>query len=63
MTSEMVHAGNRQTVSLYSQHVYKDNVWVETCVRMNFGGYSDVLQTLVIIRGTTVFLTNPYRLV
>ena len=36
VTSEMAHTGIRRTVSLHSEHVYKDNVWVETSVRIKY---------------------------
>ena len=39
------HNGIRRTVSLHSEHVYNDNVWVETSVKINYiiVLYSDVL--------------------
>ena len=36
MTSDRTHTGIRHTVSLHSEHVYKDNLWVETSVKMNY---------------------------
>ena len=35
-TSDRTHTRIRHTVSLHSEHVYKDNLWVETSVNMNY---------------------------
>ena len=35
VTSDRTHTGIRR-VSLHSEHVYMDNVWVETSVNMNY---------------------------
>ena len=34
--SDRTHTGIRRTVSLHSEHVYKDNFWVETSINMNY---------------------------
>ena len=36
VTSDRTHTGIRRTVSLHSEHVYKDTFRVETSVKMNY---------------------------
>ena len=54
VTSNRTHIGIRCTVSLHSEHVYMENLWVEMTIKMDYiiVRYSDVLQTLVIIENT-----------
>ena len=34
--SDRTHTGIRYTLSLHTEHVYKDNFWVEMSVKMNY---------------------------
>ena len=36
VTSDRTRTGIRRTVSLHSEHVYKDTFWVETSINMNY---------------------------
>ena len=37
VTSDRTHTGIRRTVSLHSEHVYKDKFWVEMSVKIYSG--------------------------
>ncbi|KAK2150962.1 hypothetical protein NP493_2702g00007 [Ridgeia piscesae] len=36
VTLDRTHTGIRRTLSLHPEYVYKDNLWVETNVKMNY---------------------------
>ena len=35
VTSDRTHTGIGRTVSFHSEHIYKDNFWVETSIQLN----------------------------
>ena len=61
VTSDRTHI-DITSVSLHSENVYKDNFWVETCIKINYTIvlYSNVPQTLVFI-GTHIYVKITYE--
>ena len=61
VTSDRTHTGTRRTVSLHSEHVCKDNLWVETIVQMNCFAIIRYTTKLVII-GTHIYKIESNRI-
>ena len=64
VTSDRTHTVIRCTVSLHSEHVYNDNIWVKTSIKMNYCAIFRMIQTRThSLHTNSIYLTSEISIV